>query len=39
MDTKHFFHFTYMCQVFEDLGKELQIWYEHLARKNACDFE
>ena len=39
MDSKHFFHFTNICQVYEGLGKELQVSYERLARKNACDFQ
>ena len=39
MDSKHSFHFTNMCHVCEGLGKELQVSYERLARKNACDFE
>ena len=39
MDSKHSFHFTNMCHVCEGLGKELQLSYERLARKNACDFE
>ena len=39
MDSRHFPHFTNMCQVYEGLGKELQVSYERLARKNACDFE
>ena len=39
MDNKHFFHFTNMRQVYEGLGKELQVSYERLARKNACDFQ
>ena len=28
-----------MRRVYEDLGKELQVSCERLARKNACDFE
>ena len=39
MDSKHFFHFTNMRQVYEGLGKEPQVSYERLARKNACDVE